>query len=34
VDHICSMPGDLGWGCGWRNMQMLATHLLRRRQVP
>ena len=33
VDHICSAPGDMGWGCGWRNMQMLATHLLRRQQA-
>lgn len=33
VDHFCSGREDLGWGCGWRNIQMGASHLLRRRQV-
>lgn len=31
AQHICSVPGlDSGWGCGWRNIQMLSWHLLRR----
>ncbi|KAJ8751388.1 hypothetical protein K2173_016588 [Erythroxylum novogranatense] len=31
VDHFHCMPSeDLGWGCGWRNIQMLSSHLLRR----
>ncbi|KAL2540329.1 Peptidase C78 [Abeliophyllum distichum] len=23
---------DVGWGCGWRNIQMLSSHLLKQRQ--
>ena len=33
VDHFCSEMDDLGWSCGWRNMQMIASHLLQRRQA-
>ncbi|KAJ4832488.1 hypothetical protein Tsubulata_000036 [Turnera subulata] len=33
VDHYQSTPSeDAGWGCGWRNIQMLASHLLSRRR--
>lgn len=33
VDHIQSSDSeDVGWGCGWRNIQMLCSHLLRQRQ--
>lgn len=33
VDHFQSLPSeDVGWGCGWRNIQMLSSHLLFRRQ--
>lgn len=33
VDHFQSLPSlDVGWGCGWRNIQMLSSHLLARRQ--
>lgn len=29
IDHFQSMSSeDLGWGCGWRNIQMLSSHLL------
>ncbi|XP_074282390.1 uncharacterized protein LOC141606910 [Silene latifolia] len=32
VDHFQSIPKqDMGWGCGWRNIQMLSSHLLRER---
>lgn len=31
VDHYFSKHlDDLGWGCGWRNIQMLCSHLLQR----
>lgn len=31
VDHYNSKhQEDLGWGCGWRNIQMLSSNLLRR----
>lgn len=33
VDHFQSSPSeDFGWGCGWRNIQMLSSHLLKQRQ--
>lgn len=29
VDHFQSLEfEDVGWGCGWRNIQMLTSHLL------
>lgn len=28
VDHYASNYGDKGWGCGYRNMQMLLSSLL------
>ena len=30
LQHICSARTDMGWGCGWRNLQMTTWHLLRR----
>lgn len=33
VDHFQSIESeDAGWGCGWRNIQMLSSHLLTQRQ--
>ncbi|KAL4575697.1 hypothetical protein LXL04_011781 [Taraxacum kok-saghyz] len=33
VDHFQSVEfEDVGWGCGWRNIQMVSSHLLVRRQ--
>ncbi|KAK6250848.1 hypothetical protein SCA6_004853 [Theobroma cacao] len=33
VDHFQCLPSvDVGWGCGWRNIQMLSSHLLAHRQ--
>nr|GEX29786.1 hypothetical protein [Tanacetum cinerariifolium] len=33
VDHFHSIDfEDVGWGCGWRNIQMLSSHLLFQRQ--
>ncbi|XP_078447808.1 peptidase C78, ubiquitin fold modifier-specific peptidase 1/ 2 [Wolffia australiana] len=33
VDHFQSIESeDSGWGCGWRNIQMLSSHLLMERQ--
>ncbi|KAI3720510.1 hypothetical protein L2E82_31497 [Cichorium intybus] len=33
VDHFQSTEfEDVGWGCGWRNIQMLSSHLLVQRQ--
>ncbi|PON83728.1 Peptidase C78, ubiquitin fold modifier-specific peptidase [Trema orientale] len=33
VDHFQSVESeDVGWGCGWRNIQMLTSHLLHQRQ--
>ncbi|XP_077382704.1 zinc finger-containing ubiquitin peptidase 1 isoform X2 [Festucalex cinctus] len=29
TDHYCSSPGDQGWGCGYRNFQMLLSSLYR-----
>lgn len=29
TDHFCSSLGDTGWGCGYRNCQMLLSALLR-----
>ncbi|XP_077431460.1 zinc finger-containing ubiquitin peptidase 1 isoform X2 [Vanacampus margaritifer] len=29
TDHYCSSPGDKGWGCGYRNFQMLLSCLYR-----
>uniref|UniRef100_A0A3B4A7Y8 Zinc finger-containing ubiquitin peptidase 1 n=1 Tax=Periophthalmus magnuspinnatus TaxID=409849 RepID=A0A3B4A7Y8_9GOBI len=29
TDHFCSSDGDRGWGCGYRNFQMLLSSLLR-----
>lgn len=32
VDHFQSTKSeDVGWGCGWRNIQMLSSHLLSQR---
>ncbi|KAK7385463.1 hypothetical protein VNO78_31184 [Psophocarpus tetragonolobus] len=32
VDHFQSIRfEDVGWGCGWRNIQMLSSHLLAQR---
>ncbi|KAL3846033.1 hypothetical protein ACJIZ3_003436 [Penstemon smallii] len=32
VDHFQSIESeDVGWGCGWRNIQMLSSHLLSQR---
>ncbi|GAV69109.1 Peptidase_C78 domain-containing protein [Cephalotus follicularis] len=32
VDHFQSIVSeDVGWGCGWRNVQMLSSHLLSQR---
>lgn len=28
VQHFACMKEDAGWGCGWRNAQMLVSHLL------
>ncbi|XP_020573224.1 zinc finger with UFM1-specific peptidase domain protein [Phalaenopsis equestris] len=33
VDHYQSVQSeDYGWGCGWRNIQMLSSHLLMQRK--
>lgn len=33
TDHIQSIRSeDSGWGCGWRNIQMLSSHLLMQRK--
>lgn len=33
IDHFQSLPSeDVGWGCGWRNIQMLSSHLLSLRE--
>ncbi|RAL39803.1 hypothetical protein DM860_013004 [Cuscuta australis] len=33
VDHFESIPfEDVGWGCGWRNIQMISSHLIKYRQ--
>ncbi|XP_043695529.1 uncharacterized protein LOC122646110 isoform X2 [Telopea speciosissima] len=33
VDHFQSIKSeDSGWGCGWRNIQMLSSHLITQRQ--
>ncbi|XP_030012827.1 zinc finger-containing ubiquitin peptidase 1 [Sphaeramia orbicularis] len=29
TDHYCSSAGDKGWGCGYRNFQMLLSSLLK-----
>lgn len=29
ADHFCSSVGDRGWGCGYRNLQMLLSALHR-----
>lgn len=32
IDHFESIESeDVGWGCGWRNIQMLSSHLLKQR---
>ncbi|KMT16419.1 hypothetical protein BVRB_3g050470 [Beta vulgaris subsp. vulgaris] len=32
VDHFQSIRSeDMGWGCGWRNIQMVSSHLLKER---
>ncbi|CAJ1970572.1 unnamed protein product [Sphenostylis stenocarpa] len=32
VDHFQSLEfEDVGWGCGWRNIQMLSSHLMTQR---
>lgn len=33
VDHFQSEDKDRGWGCGWRNIQMVCSHLLRHDKV-
>ncbi|CAI9087025.1 OLC1v1020990C2 [Oldenlandia corymbosa var. corymbosa] len=33
IDHFqCRESEDVGWGCGWRNIQMLSSHLIKQRQ--
>ncbi|KAH0449441.1 hypothetical protein IEQ34_020133 [Dendrobium chrysotoxum] len=33
IDHYQSVESeDYGWGCGWRNIQMLSSHLLMQRK--
>jgi zinc finger-containing ubiquitin peptidase 1 len=32
VDHYQTLHPDLGWGCGWRNIQMLSSNLLHERK--
>ncbi|XP_008810315.1 zinc finger-containing ubiquitin peptidase 1 isoform X2 [Phoenix dactylifera] len=33
IDHYQIIESeDAGWGCGWRNIQMLSSHLLKQRQ--
>lgn len=29
TDHYASTVGDAGWGCGYRNLQMLISALLK-----
>lgn len=29
TDHFASTVGDAGWGCGYRNLQMLISALLK-----
>ena len=29
TDHYASTVGDAGWGCGYRNLQMLISSLLK-----
>jgi len=29
TDHYASTVGDAGWGCGYRNLQMLISTLLK-----
>ena len=33
VAHFCAQRSDQGWGCGWRNIQIMASHLLLRGTV-
>lgn len=34
IDHFESESIDFGWGCGWRNIQMLTSHLfIQRKEV-
>lgn len=33
TDHYQSEPTDAGWGCGYRNIQMLVSNLLSRNQM-
>ena len=33
VDHFQTERSDSGWGCGWRNIQMVCSHLLRHDKV-
>lgn len=33
TDHISTGIMDLGWGCGYRNTQMLMTFLQRKKQA-
>jgi hypothetical protein len=33
VEHFSVQSHDSGWGCGWRNMQMLISHVLATRPV-
>ncbi len=30
VQHFSSQAPDSGWGCGFKNLQMLLSHLLQR----
>jgi len=30
VDHFQTGAADMGWGCGWRNIMMIASNLVRR----
>jgi len=33
LHHYHAAPQDVAWGCGWRNIQMLSSHLLQRNEV-
>ena len=30
VDHYQTGADDMGWGCGWRNIMMICSNLVRR----
>ena len=33
VTHFQGSPGEVGWSCGYKNIQMQISHLLKRDQV-